>query len=140
MGSISHHIMPLVVHSLGGSDTHTHTCIHTFTDRNQATGRHTPGLVNLANHEPFAKLFLTNIHRYTENVSDFIYLAYLPNFSSPVAFTCMVCQNITLPNISLVWSIFARPTVIVLIIVVIAIKHVIKRTLSLFSIYVFTHW
>ena len=25
-------------------------------------------LANLANHEPFAKIFLTNIHRYTENL------------------------------------------------------------------------
>ena len=57
MGSISHHIIPLVVHSLGGGHTHTHTNTHkltriqTFTDRNNSkkpgTSRHTadvPGL------------------------------------------------------------------------------------------------
>ena len=61
MGSISHHIMPIVISSLGGgqtdrqTDTHTHTNTHThthehiptFTDkailRNQARRR--PGLI-----------------------------------------------------------------------------------------------
>ena len=37
MGSISHHIMPLVINSLGGGQTHTrkhtHTRIQTFADR-----------------------------------------------------------------------------------------------------------
>ena len=40
---------------------------------------------------------LANIHRYTENVFGILAyaltVAYSPNFSSPVAFTCMVCQN-----------------------------------------------
>ena len=31
MGSISHHITPLVINSLGGGDTHTHTHTHTHT-------------------------------------------------------------------------------------------------------------
>ena len=30
-------------------------------------------------------------------------VAYLPNFSLPIAFTCTVCQNFPLPNISRVW-------------------------------------
>ena len=30
-------------------------------------------------------------------------VAYLPNFSSPIAFTCMVHQNFPPPNISRVW-------------------------------------
>ena len=52
-------------------------------------------LATLANREPFAKIFLTNIHRYTENVFGIYALtvAYSPNFSSPLAFTCMVHQN-----------------------------------------------
>ena len=37
MGSISHHIMPLVINSLGGGHTHTHAYIRTETIlRNQA--------------------------------------------------------------------------------------------------------
>ena len=36
MGSLSHHIMPLVVHSLGGGHTHKHTCIRTFADRSNS--------------------------------------------------------------------------------------------------------
>ena len=32
MGSISHHITPLVIHSLGGRHTYTHTRIQTFAD------------------------------------------------------------------------------------------------------------
>ena len=31
MESISHHIMPLVINSLGGGGTHTHTHTHTNT-------------------------------------------------------------------------------------------------------------
>ena len=39
-------------------------------------------LANLANHELFAKFFLTYIHRYSENVFGICTaLAYLPNFS-----------------------------------------------------------
>ena len=50
MGSISCHITPLVINSLGAD---THTCIQTFTDRSNskkpgmrmpACGRHVPGL------------------------------------------------------------------------------------------------
>ena len=50
MGSISHHITPLVVHSLGGGDTHTHThkhtCIQIFADRSNSKkpGWRVPGL------------------------------------------------------------------------------------------------
>ena len=38
MGSISHHIIPLVIHSLGGGDTHTrkHTRIQTFANRSNS--------------------------------------------------------------------------------------------------------
>ena len=42
------------------------------------------------NHELFARIFLTNIHSYTENVLAYaLTIAYSPNFSS---FTCMVHQ------------------------------------------------
>ena len=30
-------------------------------------------------------------------------VAYLPNFSSPIAFTCTVCQKFPPPNVSHVW-------------------------------------
>ena len=36
MGSISHHIMPLVINSLGGGHTHIHTRIQTFADRSNS--------------------------------------------------------------------------------------------------------
>ena len=40
MGSISHHITPLVINSLGGGHTHTHanthTRIQTFADRSNS--------------------------------------------------------------------------------------------------------
>ena len=36
MGSISHHISPLVINSLGGGHTHTHTSIQTFADRSNS--------------------------------------------------------------------------------------------------------
>ena len=46
-GSISHHIMPLVINSLG-ADTQTHTRLQTFADRSNskkpACGRRAPGL------------------------------------------------------------------------------------------------
>ena len=53
---------------------------------------------NLANCELFAKIFLTNIHRYTEDVFG---IAHLPNFSSPIVYiiTCMVCQNFSVYGI-----------------------------------------
>ena len=59
-------------------------------------------LVNLANYELFTKIFLTSIHRYTEKMylAYALTVAYSPNFSSPIAFTCMVHQNFPLPNIS----------------------------------------
>ena len=58
-------------------------------------------LVNLANREPFAKIFLTDIHRYTKTHNGICTdCSYLPNFSLPIAFTCMVLQNFPLPNIS----------------------------------------
>ena len=42
---------------------------------------------NLANHDPFAKIFLANIHRYTESIYGIcaLTIAYSPNFSSPIA-------------------------------------------------------
>ena len=46
----------------------------------------------LANCELFAKIFLANIFTNTPKM----YLAYAltaPNFSSPITFTCMICQN-----------------------------------------------
>ena len=52
-------------------------------------------LVNLANRELFDKIFLGNIHKCTENVSAYaLTVAYLPKFSSPIAFTCVVCQKL----------------------------------------------
>ena len=41
MGSISHHITPLVINSLGGGHTHTHA---TFADRNNSKK---PGMCRL---------------------------------------------------------------------------------------------
>jgi len=51
-GSISHHIMPLVINSLGGGHTHTHTQARSHhgqkqfqeTSRVPAKGQHMPGL------------------------------------------------------------------------------------------------
>ena len=40
MGSISHHITPLVINSLGGGHTHTHT----FADRSNSKKPGAPGL------------------------------------------------------------------------------------------------
>ena len=44
MGSILHHITPLVINSLGGGDTHTHARIQTFGDRSNSKkpGAHRP--------------------------------------------------------------------------------------------------
>ena len=50
MGSISHHIMPLVINSLGRGHTNTHThtrkhiCIQTFVDRSNSKKPGAPGL------------------------------------------------------------------------------------------------
>ena len=53
---------------------------------------------NLVNREPSANIFLTDTWKaymaYTLTV------AYLPNFSLPIAFTCMVHQTFSLPKIS----------------------------------------
>ena len=49
-------------------------------------------LANLGNRELFAKIFLANIHRYTENVYDICTDCSL--FTKPIAFTCMVHQNL----------------------------------------------
>ena len=58
-------------------------------------------LANLANCEPFAKIFLTNIHRYTETYMAYaLTVAYSPNFFLPIPITYMIHQNFPLPNIS----------------------------------------
>ena len=58
-------------------------------------------LANLANHELFAKVFLAI---FTNTLKMYIpyalTVAYLPNFSSPIAFTYKVHQNFPLPYIS----------------------------------------
>ena len=42
-----------------------------------------------------------NIHRYTEMYLAYaLTVAYSSNFSSPIAFTCMVCQNFSPPKLS----------------------------------------
>ena len=41
MGSISHHITPLVVHSLGDGHTFTHTRTHTYANTHTHTHTHT---------------------------------------------------------------------------------------------------
>ena len=46
------------------------------------------------NRELFTKIFLANIHRYTENVFSICTdCSLFTKFSSPIAFTCMVRQN-----------------------------------------------
>ena len=47
-------------------------------------------LPNVADHEPFPKIFLTNIHRYMENTYGICTDCCL--FAFPIAFTCMVHQ------------------------------------------------
>ena len=58
-------------------------------------------LGNLVNCELFAKIYLTNIHRYTKNVFSIyaLILAYLSNFSSPIAFICIAHQNFSVYGI-----------------------------------------
>ena len=43
-------------------------------------------------------------------------VAYSPNFSSPIAFTCMVCQNFPPPNISHVICCWGRVVNIVYVV------------------------
>ena len=73
------------------------TLVYYHTRENFGKGK----LANLANGELFAKIFLTNIYRYTENVfsisTDRCLVAKL---SSPIAFTCMVRQTFPLPKFS----------------------------------------
>ena len=58
-------------------------------------------LVNLLNCELFAKILLTSIDRYMENVyAIYTDCCLFVKFSLPIAFTCMVNQNLPLPNIS----------------------------------------
>ena len=54
-------------------------------------------LANLANCELFANIFLANIHRYTENVFD---ICTDCSLFTTFSYTCTVCQNFLLPNIS----------------------------------------
>ena len=58
---------------------------------------HGKRLVNLANHELYAKIFFANIQRYGKNLigicTDFLKLASSPNFFSLIAFTCMDHQK-----------------------------------------------
>ena len=58
-------------------------------------------LANLANNKPFAKIFLINLHGYTENVRIWLTVVYSPNFSSPIALTCIIYQNFSPPNFSM---------------------------------------
>ena len=63
-------------------------------------------LANLVNREPFSKiLFFSPIFTDTPktHMAHTLTVAYSSNFSSPIAFTCMVCQNFPLPNISCLW-------------------------------------
>ena len=72
---------------------------HLYCTRENFSGR------KLANRELFTKIFLASIHRHTEMYLAYaLTVAYSPNFSSPIAFTCMVHKNFPLPNISLVYS------------------------------------
>ena len=51
MGSISHHITPLAINSLGGGYTHKHTHIQTSTQKQfQETGR-SPGLIKVVDYQ-----------------------------------------------------------------------------------------
>ena len=56
-------------------------------------------LVNLANHELFAKIFLQIVTDTPKMYLAYaLTVAYLPNFSSPIAFTGMVCQKFPCQN------------------------------------------
>ena len=51
-------------------------------------------LVNFMNRELFAKIFLANISDTPKMYLAYaLTVAYLPSFSLPIAFTCMVRQN-----------------------------------------------
>ena len=82
------------VHAQSNPDTCTLASYHTWENFVRE---------KMANHELFAKIFLTNII-FTDTRKTYtayaLTVAYLPNFSSPIAFTCMVRQNFPLPNIS----------------------------------------
>ena len=52
--------------------------------------------MNLANHEPFAKILFTDTQK--TYMAYALTAAYLPKFSSPQAFTCMVRQNFPPPK------------------------------------------
>ena len=68
--------------------------IHSWVDSNiPHTGNiwHRKNWQNLANYELFTKIFLTNIQKMY--LAYALTVAYSPNFSSPIAFTCMVHQN-----------------------------------------------
>ena len=59
MGSISSHIMPLVILIASGADTHTNTYIHVRTEtisRNQVHAGHRPARTWFKNHKKLAKI------------------------------------------------------------------------------------
>ena len=70
--------------------THVHICTHIHVHTYRTRENYGRGIVSY-----LPKFSPANIHRYTENVYGICTL-----FSSPIAFTCMACQNFPLPNIS----------------------------------------
>ena len=59
MESISHHIMPLVINSLGGGHTHAHARLQTFADRSNFKK---PGAPRPQKADPSAKPVNATVH------------------------------------------------------------------------------
>ena len=59
--------------------------------------------VNLASRELFAKIFLTNIHRYSTLKMYLAYALPVAYFSSPIALICMIHQNFLMYSIQYVY-------------------------------------
>ena len=90
-------LISFVVYVLCKYGTHVYINVSSLLDRKILVGE------NLGKLWVISQNFLTNIHRYTENVFGLCTdCSSLAKFLSPVAFTFMVHQNFSPPNISYV--------------------------------------
>ena len=90
-------------------------------------------LAILANRELFAKIFLTNTHRYTKMYLAYaLTVAYSPNFSLPIAFTYMVCQNLP-PSPKFFLVRYVGNFVAVLLKLIVVSHCVLKLTVKIFA-------